>query len=143
MPDYVTCKHCDETGTCKGINGISCGRCVAFWDNSIRGFDKSTGNVSGLVCSVCWGKGIAEPSSSKWAYRFPAVLAIIVVVSAISLLVLFEWLKSEHFDKILVFVSTLAGSVTGYYFGGEKANSIPPESSKKVKTQPQQHKDAT
>ncbi len=29
-------------------------------------------------------------------------------------------------------LSTLAGSVTGYYFGGERANSIPPESSKKV-----------
>ncbi len=31
----------------------------------------------------------------------------------------FEKTHSEFFDKVLVFVSTFVGSVTGYYFGGE------------------------
>jgi hypothetical protein len=30
---------------------------------------------------------------------------------------------NPHFDKILVFVSTLIGSITGYYFGGEHAKA--------------------
>ena len=138
MPDYVTCKHCNETGTCKnGKDGISCSRCTAYWAEAIKGF-QSSGSESGLVCSVCWGKGIAEPSSSKWVYRFPAILAIIFVVLAFFLLVLFGWREYNHFDKLLVFVSTLVGSITGYYFGGEKAKSVPPESPKKVYAQPPQ-----
>ena len=98
--------------------------------------------MTGLVCSVCWGKGVAEPSQSKWEYRFPAVLAIIFVALGFgTLLVVFlvpllkSGADSQQFDKVLVFVSTLVGSVTGYYFGGERGKgrlTRPPVSSSRT-----------
>ena len=72
---------------------------------------------------MCWGKGLAELSSSKWNYRYPALLAIVFVFLAFLLLFVFGVLRYEHFDKLLVFVSTLIGSITGYYFGGERAKA--------------------
>jgi hypothetical protein len=76
------------------------------------------GKHTGLVCSVCFGRGLAETASSQWDYRFPGILAIVFIAGAFGLLWYFT--ASPHFDKILVFVSTLVGSVTGYYFGGER-----------------------
>lgn len=143
MADFVTCKHCSETGTCaKGVNGKSCPRCIAYWADAISNF-KASGDEVGLVCSVCSGKGIAEPSSLKWEYRFPAILASIFVVLAFSLIVFFGWGPNDHFDKVLVFVSTLVGSITGYYFGGERGKGKQPDISKVVQPQDLKHKDAT
>jgi hypothetical protein len=76
---------------------------------------------TGLVCSVCFGRGLAETASSKWDYRFPGILAILFISVAFGLLYYFS--NSAHFDTILVFISTLVGSVTGYYFGGERSRS--------------------
>lgn len=125
MPELVECKHCGMSGTCRnGINDQSCARCVSFWHESIRAMPKQA-DSNGLVCSVCWGKGITELSQSKWEYRFPATLAIVFVTLGFgTLLTVFLLPPSgndhDHFDKVLVFVSTLVGSVTGYYFGGQR-----------------------
>ena len=64
---------------------------------------------------------MAETASSQWDYRFPVILAILFIGIAFGLLYYFQ--NSPHFDTILVFVSTLVGSVTGYYFGGERRRS--------------------
>jgi len=64
---------------------------------------------------------LAETASSQWDYRFPGILAIVFIGTAFGLLYYFH--DSPHFDRILVFVSTLIGSVTGYYFGGERRRS--------------------
>jgi hypothetical protein len=113
MAELVPCKHCNETGTCRnGEDDASCDRCAAF---------PKTGKHTGLVCSVCMGRGLAETASSQWDYRFPGILAILFIAIAFGLLYYFY--DSPHFDRILVFVSTLVGSVTGYYFGGERRRS--------------------
>ena len=118
MAELVACKHCNESGTCRNGEGdASCDRCAAFWSGRDQQFPK-TGKHTGLVCSVCMGRGLAETASSQWDYRFPGILAILFVGVAFGLLYYFN--NSPHFDKILVFVSTLVGSVTGYYFGGER-----------------------
>lgn len=118
MAELVACKHCNESGTCRNGEGdASCDRCATFWSGSDQRFPK-TGKHTGLVCSVCMGRGLAETASSQWDYRFPGILAILFVLVAFGLLFYFN--QSAHFDKILVFVSTLVGSVTGYYFGGER-----------------------
>lgn len=123
MSDLVECQHCKHTGTCSsGPEGQSCSRCVAFW-TSRREYSPDSGKPSGLVCSVCWGKGLAELSSSKWDYRYPAILAITIVLLAFSMLFYFGHRGYEHFDKLLVFVSTLIGSITGYYYAGERAKA--------------------
>jgi hypothetical protein len=130
MLDFVTCKHCSETGTCSnGADGRSCARCRAHWisrDEAYKPKDEETG----LVCSVCWGKGVTEPTSSKWQNRFTPVLASGFVVLAFFLVILFGALKLPEFDKVLVFASTLIGSITGYYFGGERGMGKVPASAK-------------
>ena len=118
MAELVECQHCEQTGTCnKGQNGESCKRCVGLW-TSRRELANGPSNL-GLVCSICWGKGWTEPSSAKWNYRYPAMLALTFVVLGFLLLFVFGLRNYEHFDKILVFVSTLVGSITGYYFGAK------------------------
>ena len=117
--DLVECPHCQQTGTCtNGQDGQSCQRCVARW-NKGQSLPPESGKAIGLVCSVCHGKGLAELSSGRWHYRYPALLALVVVLLGFLILFFFGWRHYEHFDKLLVFVSTLIGSITGYYFGGK------------------------
>ncbi|HEX8197533.1 MAG TPA: hypothetical protein VF571_15165 [Pyrinomonadaceae bacterium] len=122
MAEFVTCKHCDETGTCKNrLDGSSCARCRAYWVSAIKNYQPQE-TESGLVCSVCWGKGVTEPTSTKWQNRFTPILASVFVVFAFVLIAGFGiWAEVGSFDKVLVFASTLIGSITGYYFGGERA----------------------
>ena len=125
MSEVVPCGHCGETGTCRTAeDGSSCDRCTTYWRQQQQNFPK-TGRCAGVVCSVCFGRGLAETASSQWDYRFPALLAVLFIAAAFGILLFFEGKHSVHFDKILVFVSTLVGSVTGYYFGGERRrNSV-------------------
>jgi hypothetical protein len=117
--DHVECQHCKHTGTCtNGLDGQSCLRCIAFWTKH-KEFVSESGKPIGLVCSVCWGKGSAELSSVKWNYRTPAYLAFVIVLFGFLILFVFGWRHSEQFDKLLVFVSTLIGSITGYYFAAK------------------------
>jgi hypothetical protein len=124
MPEMAKCLHCKESGTCtNGANGLSCARCVAFWQKR-KECPADSGQQTGLVCSICWGKGIAEVSSAKWTYRYPAFLASGFILLAFILLFIYGLRENkEHFDKVLVFVSTAIGSITGYYFGGERARA--------------------
>jgi hypothetical protein len=116
--DLVPCAHCSSSGSCaSGENQAGCARCQDFWSERGKQFAGLSDRKS-IVCSVCWGKGLAEPSNQKWQYRFPAMLALLIVVSAVFLLCWFA--NNSAFDKIIVFVGTLVGSVTGYYFGGER-----------------------
>jgi len=136
MLDFVTCKHCGETGTCtSGSDGNSCARYAAFWINHVPNYQPKE-SEKGLVCSVCWGKGVTEPTSSKWQNRFTPILASCFVVLAIVMVILFGLLKLEGFDKVLVFASTLIGSVTGYYFGGERGRGNLPASKAPTPKQP-------
>jgi hypothetical protein len=119
MDDLANCQHCKMTGTCTTDSGASCNRCVAVWrERYPKHFDNSK-IYKGLVCSVCWGKGLAEPSQRKWDYRFPAILAATFVVLAFLLLYLGDTIGLRA-DKSLPFVGTLVGSITGFYFGGAK-----------------------
>ena len=121
MLDFVNCKHCAETGTCaRGAGGTSCARCRAHWLEHTKQYvpkDVETG----LVCSVCWGKGVTEPTSSKWQNRFTPVLASSFVALAFLLIFVVLIFKTEHLEKVLVFAGTLIGTITGFYFGGERS----------------------
>lgn len=131
MLEFVTCKHCVETGTCtNGHDGGSCTRCIAYWKQYVQDYTPKEDD-KGLVCSVCWGKGVTEPTSSKWQNRFTPILAMVFVLLAFLLVFIFGLFKIPDFDKVLVFAGTLIGSITGYYFGGEKvANKLVPTPNK-------------
>src|SRR5437879_1853815 len=84
----VDCCHCGKTGTCRNAEqGASCERCIAVCRKGIWRFTKKD-SYWGLVCSVCHGKGLAEPMALKWSSRFPFVLATILVLLAFLLLFL-------------------------------------------------------
>lgn len=127
MSEFVACKHCNETGTCRnGADSGSCARCGAYWVSYVKDYKQKEGEP--VLCSVCWGKGVAEPLSAKWENRFTPILAISFVVLAFLVIFVFGLWSINQFDKVLVFASTLIGSITGYYFGGERKSKsmLPP-----------------
>jgi hypothetical protein len=75
--------------------------------------------LHGLVCSVCYGKGVNQGSQTKWDYRLPLLLA--AFLSVCGFITLWALRENGNFDKVLVFVSTLLASITGFYFGGERS----------------------
>src|SRR5262245_44436191 len=94
---HVACAHCKQTGTCtSGANGKGCHRCVArrvgrgrdpgIWKRFGRRSEPlpEDGDHVGLVCSVCENKGLAELSSDKWTYRYPAFLAAGIILLGFS-----------------------------------------------------------
>jgi hypothetical protein len=72
----------------------------------------------GMPCSICKGRSTIEPTSLKIQNRLVPTLAVLFVLIAFYFIYFFH--KTEHFDKVLVFAGTLIGSITGFYFGGEK-----------------------
>src|ERR1051325_9616414 len=106
MLEFVNCKHCTETGTCSnGENKTRCARCRAHWVQSLP-TNKPAQTETGIVCSVCWGKGVTEPTSSKWQNRFTPALAIGFVSLAFILVFVVALFRAEHLDQVLVFAGT-------------------------------------
>jgi hypothetical protein len=133
MSDYVDCKHCGAQGTCANAPGNkSCAVCREHWrEQWFKTYAKNANaqqmsalpdnDTDGLVCSVCRGLGSAEMPSTKWDYRFPAGLALIFIIASFGLIYYFNQTRDEQrFQQVLIFASTLIGSITGYYFGGAR-----------------------
>jgi hypothetical protein len=121
MDGFQPCAHCGGTGTCnRGPNAIGCQICFAHWRER---YPKMQNDPAGAVkCSTCWGRGIVEPpGATKWDYKTPAYLGAALAGLSFLLLFVLLWKGSDElFSKTLVFVGTLIGSITGYYFGGQK-----------------------
>ena len=129
MEGFQPCAHCEGKGTCKnGKDNIGCAVCFAhgrlrythLWQrNPAIDFPTEQGAIK---CSTCGGKGIVEPpGATKWDYKTPAYLGALLAVFSFALLFTLAFLKdTEGFSKAVVFVGTLLGSITGYYFGGQK-----------------------
>lgn len=116
MNERLGCAHCEETGTChKGTNGDSCAVCSKNY------LDKPTG----LVCSVCGGRGTVEPHSLKLQNRFLPYFSMGFMVVLLAFLALAMYAdEDKYFDKVLGFVSAMVGSITAYYFGGKTTQTI-------------------
>jgi hypothetical protein len=124
MPELVACKHCHESGTCdNGKEKNSCDACAIEY---IKGYDPLSSEkvFYGLKCSVCDGLGQDEPTTFKWHNRFLPILTATFVALAVILLLVFGLMESKYFENILVFASTLIGSITGFYYGGERLRSL-------------------
>lgn len=65
-------------------------------------------------------------------------MAIGIVVSGFIVLLVLGLTRFDHFDTLLVFISTLIGSITGFYFGGERARAATSTESSKT---PKSNKD--
>ncbi|SMY18474.1 molecular chaperone DnaJ [Photobacterium aquimaris] len=110
------CKHCTGTGTCTtGHNQHSCRTCIQradlpFWRRQ---------NQSGLVCGVCGGLGMAEPTTDRMNKRIAPLLAIYLSSFLIGLLTYALITKNQYFSEILAFSGPIIGSVVGYYFSSK------------------------
>lgn len=116
----LRCPHCHSTGTCKeGGGGSGCEACFAYY--SVAPVSAEGQRERGIACMVCKGRGSFEPTSLKIQNRLVPGLTILFVLVALSLIFYFaDGEKQKHFDKVLMFAGTLTGSITGYYFGGER-----------------------
>ena len=94
--------------------------CITRWQQ--RGQLAANGPNNGLICSVCWGKGLIEAGAAKWNNRFPFILASGLVVFGFGLLLLAQNVGINT-SQALTFVGTLLGSITGFYFGGATSRS--------------------
>jgi hypothetical protein len=116
------CAHCQKMGTCKnGAGGDSCDSCAkkAGQPGGWFGFGRNIPPPSkmGLPCGVCDGTGWAEPGTERLSKMIAPLLALFIIIIAL-LIVLAVSMRSEHEAEILTLIGTLAGSITGYYFGG-------------------------
>ncbi|WP_148261918.1 molecular chaperone DnaJ [Methylomonas methanica] len=108
QPKLEPCGHCTSTGTCKnGNDGGSCAVCAR------RNFLFKHSPAYGLVCTICKGSGFLEPMSTRIKHRTGPLIAIYVILTAVAS-IFFGY--KEHFNEVLTFLSTLTGSITGYYF---------------------------
>ncbi|WP_155489115.1 molecular chaperone DnaJ [Photobacterium leiognathi] len=111
------CKHCTGTGTCTtGHNQDSCRACIQraeipFWRRK---------NQTGLICGVCSGLGITEPTTDRMNKRIAPVLAIYLTGILLGLLTYALIMESQYFTELLAFSSAIIGSVVGYYFSNKK-----------------------
>jgi hypothetical protein len=122
MDGFQPCAHCAGKGTCRnGPEEGGCQICFAHWRER---YPKTKDNpqVGAIKCSTCWGRGIVEPpGATKWDYKTPAYLGGLLALCSFALLFTLAFRRDpEGFSKSLVFVGTLLGSITGYYFGGQK-----------------------
>lgn len=108
------CAHCEGTGTCKnGLEGKSCASCIK--KNELKGKDHS-----GLLCGSCGGIGLAEPLTERINKRTKPLLAMSIVFVVLVIVAVCLVVRSDYFSEVLVFASTLIGSITGYYFSSNK-----------------------
>lgn len=113
------CKHCSGSGTCtNGENSSSCIACakkneLPFWRHK---------NQKGLMCGSCGGIGKAEPMTERLNKRIAPILAILLVISLLTLTLITTIINSQHFSEVLTFSSAIIGTVVGFYFSSNKSN---------------------
>lgn len=120
MANLHECKHCSGTGTCtNGKDSFSCIACaksneLVFWKQS---------NQIGLICGSCGGIGKAEPMTERMNKRIAPVLAIILVISLLTLILITMLINNRYFSEVLTFSSTTIGIIIGFYFS-KNTNSL-------------------
>jgi hypothetical protein len=108
--DLYPCAHCNTEGTCRaGPDGSSCAVCV-------KKQELKRGQYIGIACGSCGGLGQTDTLTYRLAHRTQPLLSFVLVFGAFFLILLFGLLRSEYFNEVLAFCSTLIGGVTGYYF---------------------------
>lgn len=111
------CAHCSQTGTCaSGPDGSSCLVCLKI--NEVKGK-----LIFGIICGSCNGIGLAEPRTERINKRIKPVLAIGFMFSLLAGVYVAASLNSAYFHEILVFSTTLLGSIVGYYFSARQSGS--------------------
>jgi hypothetical protein len=118
------CPHCGATGTCdKGIDKQACGDCIRrfaipSWKRWFTRKYKDADIVGpkGCWCGVCGAKGFIEGATFKLRNYFPFLFASTFVICCF---VLFGF-KHDVPDKIGSALTTIMGTIVGFYFGGKK-----------------------
>jgi len=122
--EQAPCPHCQATGICRnGPHDDTCCDCrvrVSSWLQQRFGFRRSGAvqESSGCWCGVCFGKGRIEGATFKFLRFFPFLFAAAFVAGCLTLL----WHQNIS-DKLQGALTTLMGTIVGFYFGGRRSDS--------------------
>jgi hypothetical protein len=119
------CPHCEGKGFCHVCSQESCKSCVR-WMMSTK-FERwmalaPSGMPDGAVCckcSVCGGKGFVEGATFKMRNYFPFFFASAFVICSF----LIFGFKADGGDKLQSSLTTILGTIVGFYFGGRKSDA--------------------
>ena len=86
--------------------------------------------VLGVLPGIYWCRGKAQHQSTR-GLGLPrgsvrSMLAILIVGSTINMLLFGSEHTGNHFGQVMAALTTLSGSVMGFYFGGRTAAPHPP-----------------
>lgn len=86
--------------------------------------------VLGVLPGIYWWRGRAQHESAR-GLGLPrgsvrSMLAILIVGSTINMLLFGSAQTGDHFGQVMAALTTLSGSVMGFYFGGRTAAPHPP-----------------
>jgi hypothetical protein len=124
--EQANCPHCGATGTCKlGLNGAACDDCAdrisaRFWQRFKNRTPNADAERRHFWCGVCLGKGRIEGATFKFLRLFPFFFAAAFVVCCF--LVLWH-LEKDSVDKLQGALTTLMGTIVGFYFGGKRSDA--------------------
>jgi hypothetical protein len=125
--EQAPCPHCGATGTCThGPTGTACSDCIdrisaRMWQRfKVRGANADNGQ-KGCWCGVCLGKGRIEGATFKFLRFFPFFFAAVFVVCCF--FVLWHTRGTDGLEKLQGALTTLMGTIVGFYFGGKRSDS--------------------
>jgi hypothetical protein len=111
------CPHCAGKGTCATNKGEACDYC---FEEAKRVFPfgkpRSINIRLGLPCATCAGTGKNYPSVMSRVIA--PLLATLIVAAALVIGGMVVQSGDKYQGEVVTFLGTLAGSVTGFYFGG-------------------------
>lgn len=68
------------------------------------------------TCSICGGRGFVEGATFKFRNYFPFIFALLFVVFCF----LVFWFQPKLTDKLESALTTILGTIVGFYFGGKR-----------------------
>jgi hypothetical protein len=124
--EQAPCPHCLATGTCtRGPELTACSDCIdrvsaRMWQRfKVRQLSASK-EQPGCWCGVCLGKGRIEGATFKFLRFFPFIFAAAFVAGCFLVLLL---AGKETSEKLQGALTTLMGTIVGFYFGGKRSDS--------------------
>jgi hypothetical protein len=92
-----------------------------WWQRWLRIKPSLIGQSQGCWCGVCFGRGRLEGATFKILKFFPFAFALLFVAACF--VVLWHVRGIENLDKLQGALTTIMGTIVGFYFGGRRSDA--------------------